>query len=44
MMMMNKSYQYATKFLAGEIVAPAQVCKACENFLYENIVCERVYQ
>lgn len=33
--MMNKSVEYATKVLSGEIVAPSQVKKACENFLHE---------
>ncbi|MEM4997893.1 terminase large subunit domain-containing protein [Priestia megaterium] len=33
--MPNKSYEYATKVLAGDIVAPSQVRKACENFLEE---------
>jgi len=33
--MANKSYEYATKVVSGEIVAPEQVRKACENFLYE---------
>lgn len=32
---MNKSVEYATKVLAGEIIAPSQVRKACENFLHE---------
>jgi phage terminase large subunit-like protein len=32
---MNKSVEYATKVLSGEIVAPSQVRKACENFLHE---------
>ncbi|MEJ9232224.1 terminase large subunit [Peribacillus butanolivorans] len=32
---MNKSVEYATKVLSGEIVAPSQVKKACENFLHE---------
>lgn len=33
--MMNKSVEYATKVLSGEIVAPSQVRKTCENFLHE---------
>jgi phage terminase large subunit-like protein len=32
---MNKSVEYATKVLAGEIVAPEQVRQACKNFLHE---------
>ncbi|USK33524.1 terminase large subunit [Bacillus sp. F19] len=32
---MNKSVEYAEKVLSGEIVAPSQVRKACENFLHE---------
>ncbi|MGE7903441.1 hypothetical protein ACQKNS_03455 [Peribacillus sp. NPDC094092] len=32
---MYKSVEYATKVLSGEIVAPSQVKKACENFLHE---------
>ncbi|MFD6211203.1 terminase TerL endonuclease subunit [Peribacillus sp. NPDC060253] len=32
---MNKSVEYATKVLAGEIIAPSQVRKECENFLHE---------
>lgn len=32
---MNKSYEYATKVIAGEIVAPLQVQQACKNFIYE---------
>lgn len=33
--MSNKSYEYATKVLTGEIVAPAQVRQACKNFIEE---------
>ena len=33
--MSNKSVEYATKVLSGDIVAPSQVRKACENFLHE---------
>jgi len=33
--MPNKSYEYATKVLAGDIVAPSQVRQACINFLHE---------
>jgi phage terminase large subunit-like protein len=32
---MNKSVEYAQKVVNGDIVAPAQVRKACENFLHE---------
>ncbi|MBG9470141.1 terminase [Bacillus thuringiensis] len=32
---MNKSYEYATKVLNGEIIAPSQVRKQCENFIHE---------
>jgi phage terminase large subunit-like protein len=32
---MNKSVEYATKVLSGEIVAPEQVRQACRNFLHE---------
>ncbi|MFC0469567.1 terminase TerL endonuclease subunit [Halalkalibacter kiskunsagensis] len=32
---MNKSVEYATKVLSGEIVAPSQVRQACKNFLEE---------
>lgn len=35
---MNKSVQYAKAVLFGDIVAPAQVRKVCENFLYEYYV------
>lgn len=33
--MLNKSYEYATKVVAGDIVAPSQVVQACKNFLHE---------
>ena len=33
--MSNKAYEYATKVASGEITAPKQVRKQCENFLYE---------
>ncbi len=33
--MSNKSVEYAEKVLSGEIVAPKQVRKVCENFLRE---------
>lgn len=32
---MNKSYEYATKVINGEIIAPSQVRKQCENFIHE---------
>ncbi|MDG4850524.1 terminase TerL endonuclease subunit [Peribacillus frigoritolerans] len=32
---MNKSVEYAERVLSGEIIAPSQVRKACENFLHE---------
>ncbi|MCM3411882.1 terminase TerL endonuclease subunit [Metabacillus litoralis] len=32
---MNKSYEYATKVVAGDIVAPSQVRQACKNFIHE---------
>jgi phage terminase large subunit-like protein len=32
---LNKSIEYAQKVVEGTIVAPAQVRKACENFLHE---------
>ncbi|PFX73752.1 terminase [Bacillus cereus] len=32
---MNKSVEYAEKVVSGEIIAPSQVKKTCENFLYE---------
>lgn len=34
-MMMNKSYEYASKVISGEIVAPSQVRQACKNFIKE---------
>ncbi|MGR5963446.1 terminase large subunit domain-containing protein [Bacillus cereus] len=33
--MENKAYMYAEKVLSGEIVAPSQVRKQCENFIRE---------
>lgn len=30
-----KSYEYATKVLSGDIIAPAQVKQACKNFIKE---------
>ena len=39
--MMNRSVAYAIEVVSRRIVAPAQVRKAGENFLYESIVCER---
>ncbi|PFZ64877.1 terminase TerL endonuclease subunit [Bacillus wiedmannii] len=32
---MNKSYEYATKVINGEIIAPSQVRKQCANFIQE---------
>ena len=39
--MSNKSYEYATKVLAGEIVAPKQVKQACRNSLEEFDVLQK---
>ncbi|MGR2742286.1 hypothetical protein [Bacillus sp. N6] len=32
---MNKSYEYAMQVVNGEVVAPSQVRKQCENFIHE---------
>ncbi|HHQ2477320.1 TPA: terminase TerL endonuclease subunit [Bacillus cereus] len=32
---MNKAYEYATKVVNDEIIAPSQVRKQCENFIHE---------
>lgn len=39
--MSNKSYEYATKVLAGDIVAPEQVKQACRNFIEEFDVLQK---